>query len=119
MITIIAAMDQNRVIGYDEAIPWHISADLKRFKKLTTGHTVIMGRKTFESIGCLLPNRNNIVLTSRSDYKKTLKSSLQGIEVCQTMDAVIDIFHNEYDAFAKILNKKRSSNIYNWWSIVI
>ncbi len=105
MITLIAAMDENNVIGKDGEIPWYISGDLKRFKKLTIGHTVIMGRKTFESIGCLLPNRNNIVLTSRLDYKMTLKPSLRGIEVCKSLDDLIDLFHNEYDALAKILNK--------------
>jgi dihydrofolate reductase len=59
----IAAMSLNRVIGAGNTIPWHIPEDFKWFKKLTTGHVVIMGRKTFESIGKPLPNRINIVLT--------------------------------------------------------
>jgi dihydrofolate reductase len=63
-VSIIAAHDMNRVIGFEGKIPWYISADLKNFKNLTTGKAVIMGRKTFESIGKALPNRLNIVITS-------------------------------------------------------
>jgi dihydrofolate reductase len=59
----IAAMSLNRVIGRDNKIPWHLPEDFKWFKQLTTGHFVLMGRKTFESLGRPLPNRTNIVLT--------------------------------------------------------
>ncbi len=79
MINIIVAMDKNRVIGKDNKLPWHISDDLKNFKKLTTGNTVIMGRKTFESIGRPLPNRNNVVISSSMP-------STPGIDVCKTME---------------------------------
>ena len=68
IVSIIAAVSQNRVIGNKGQIPWHIPEDLKRFKELTTGHPVIMGRKTFESIGKPLPNRTNIIITSNPDY---------------------------------------------------
>jgi dihydrofolate reductase len=68
MIALIAAMDQNRLIGRDNALPWHLPADLRYFKETTTGHVVVMGRKTFESIGKPLPNRINVVLTSQPDY---------------------------------------------------
>jgi dihydrofolate reductase len=64
-IALIAAVAQNRVIGRGGAIPWHLSEDLKRFKRLTTGHTILMGRKTFESLGRLLPHRRHLVVTSR------------------------------------------------------
>ena len=67
-ISIIAAMDGKRGIGKNGELPWHISADLKRFKDLTTDHTVIMGRKTFESIGHPLPNRKNIIVTHNLSY---------------------------------------------------
>jgi dihydrofolate reductase len=63
----IAAMSQNRVIGSEGKIPWHIPEDFKWFKKITTGNTILMGRKTFESIGRPLPNRVTIVL-SRGDF---------------------------------------------------
>ena len=62
-VTIIAAIGRNRVIGKDNQMPWHISGDLKRFKALTLGHPVVMGRKTFQSIGRALPRRDNIVIT--------------------------------------------------------
>jgi len=66
MVSIIVAYDKNRGIGKDNALCWRQSNDLSRFKKLTTGHTVVMGRKTFESIGRALPNRRNIVITRQN-----------------------------------------------------
>jgi len=66
MVSIIVAYDKNRGIGKDNALCWRQSNDLSRFKKLTTGHTVVMGRKTFESIGRPLPNRRNIVITRQN-----------------------------------------------------
>ena len=67
MITLIAACSKNRAIGKDNKLLWHLPNDLKRFKRLTTGKTVVMGRKTFESIGKPLPNRKNIILTNNKD----------------------------------------------------
>ena len=64
---IVAASD-NDIIGVDGDLPWHLSADLKRFRQLTTGHHIIMGRKTFESIGRLLPDRTTIIVTRNPDY---------------------------------------------------
>ena len=69
MLSIIVAKSINNAIGKDNKLLWKIPDDMKRFKKITTGHTVIMGRKTFESIGKVLPNRLNIVLTRDSNYK--------------------------------------------------
>lgn len=69
MLSIIVAKSKNNVIGKNNKLIWHIPDDLKRFKTLTTGHTIIMGRKTFESIGRVLPNRIHIVLTSDKNYK--------------------------------------------------
>ena len=65
-LTLIAAMDENRLIGADGGMPWHIPGDLPRFKRLTTGKPILMGRKTFESIGRALPKRHNIVLSRSS-----------------------------------------------------
>ncbi len=62
MLSIIVAVANNNVIGKDNKLIWHLPEDLKRFKALTTGHTIIMGRKTFESLGRVLPNRKHIVL---------------------------------------------------------
>jgi dihydrofolate reductase len=65
MISIICAMDSKRGIGKDGGIPWHIPADFKRFKEITIGHPMIMGRRTFESIGRVLPGRTHIVISRR------------------------------------------------------
>ena len=68
-ISIIAAIGENRELGRGNKLLWHISADLKRFKQLTQGHAVIMGRKTYESISKPLPNRQNIIVTRDVDFK--------------------------------------------------
>jgi len=80
MISIIVAHSKNQVIGKDGQLPWKISDDLKRFKELTTGHSIIMGRKTFESIGRPLPNRTNIVITRQADYNQPGVISATSIE---------------------------------------
>ena len=68
MIKIIVAMSKNRVIGNDNTLIWHLPEDLKRFKQLTTGNPIVMGRKTYESIGRPLPNRRNIIITRDTNY---------------------------------------------------
>jgi dihydrofolate reductase len=83
MINIIAAMGKNRVIGKDNKLPWHISDDLKNFKKLTSGNVVVMGRKTFESIGKPLPNRVNIVISSSMP-------ETEGIIVCHDIPSALE-----------------------------
>ena len=69
LLTMIAAAAENNALGKDNDLIWHISEDLKRFKRLTSGHAIIMGRKTFESMPKALPNRTNIVLTNKKDYQ--------------------------------------------------
>ena len=69
MLSAIVAKSINNAIGKDNKLLWKIPDDMKRFKKLTTGHTIIMGRKTFESIGRVLPNRLNVILTRDPNYK--------------------------------------------------
>jgi dihydrofolate reductase len=68
IISLIAAMSENRVIGRNNKMPWRIPSDRKRFHEITMGHPVILGRKTFESIGCPLPGRKNIILTRQRNY---------------------------------------------------
>lgn len=82
-VTIIAAIDENRVLGKDNELIWHLPEDLKRFKRLTTGHAIIMGRKTFESLPKALPNRHNIVVTRNQNYTK------EGITVCHSLEEAI------------------------------
>jgi dihydrofolate reductase len=67
-ISLIVAMASNRIIGNQGQMPWHLSADLKKFKKITTGFPVVMGRKTYQSIGRPLPNRTNIIISRDFDY---------------------------------------------------
>lgn len=86
VISLIAAMASNRVIGNRGDIPWKIPTELSRFRSITMGHTVVMGRKTYESIGQVLPGRTNIVLTSNVDYRAPgcilARDLLSAIEVC-------------------------------------
>lgn len=76
---IIVAMTRDRVIGKDNQMPWHLPEDLKLFKKLTSGNTVIMGRRTYQSIGKPLPNRNNIVVSGSG-------MDISGADVCQSLE---------------------------------
>jgi dihydrofolate reductase len=85
-LAIIAAIARNRVIGKAGALPWHISEDLKRFKRLTTGHAVLMGRRTFESIGEPLPNRRNVVVTSRH---------IPGLETYPSIESALDALKDQ------------------------
>ncbi|MBW8192316.1 type 3 dihydrofolate reductase [Neiella marina] len=94
-ISLIAAMGRNRVIGKDNKMPWHMPADLKHFKAVTMGKPVVMGRKTFESIGRPLPGRMNIVVTRDEDYRadgvEVVRSPTQAIELASkaTEDVMI------------------------------
>ncbi|HPF41276.1 MAG TPA: dihydrofolate reductase [Phycisphaerae bacterium] len=67
-LTLIAAMNQDRIIGVDGGLPWHIPDDLRFFKRQTSGHAIIMGRKTYDSVGRPLPKRRNIVITRQADF---------------------------------------------------
>ena len=69
MLSIIVAKAKNNIIGKDNKLLWHLPDDLKRFKELTIGHNIIIGRKTFESLGRILPNRKHIVFTQNPDFK--------------------------------------------------
>ncbi len=83
-ITIVVAMAANRVIGKDNCLPWHLPADLKHFKQLTLGKPVVMGRKTYESIGRPLPERTNIVVTRDRDY------AAPGCVVVHSLEAALE-----------------------------
>ena len=85
IISIIAAMDRNRGIGVDNKLPWRLSADLKRFRELTMGHHIIVGRKTFESIGRPLPGRRMIVVTRDGNYKA------EGCDVAHSVEDAINL----------------------------
>jgi dihydrofolate reductase len=78
-------MDQNRLIGQNNALPWHLPADLAFFKQTTMGKPILMGRKTYESIGRPLPGRQNIIITRDQDYQ------VDGCDVCQSIDAAVKL----------------------------
>ena len=82
-ISIIVAMARNRVIGANGAIPWHLPGELKRFKALTLGHHIIMGRRTWESIGRLLPGRTTVIVTRQPGY------AAPGAKIVHSLDAAI------------------------------
>jgi dihydrofolate reductase len=92
-IFIVAALAHNRAIGRNNGMPWRLPEDLKRFKRLTLGHAVIMGRKTFESIGSPLPGRNNIVLTRSRDWAPS------GCVVVHTLESALAAIGESQDAF--------------------
>lgn len=94
MLTIICALAANRAIGYQNKLLYHLSADLRRFKALTTGHTIIMGRRTFESLPKgALPNRRNIVLSRQKG------ANFAGAEVFPSLQAALDACDTEEDVF--------------------
>ncbi len=92
-LSLIAAMDNNRLIGSDNSLPWHLPADLAFFKHTTMGKPILMGRKTFESIGKPLPGRHNIVITRNPDFSAEGCSIANGIEaaiaLCRGDDEVM------------------------------
>lgn len=91
---ILAALSTNYVIGRDNTLPWHLPADLKRFKQLTTGQIVVMGRRTFESIGKPLPNRLNIVLSRQKNF------SVGGVVTTHSINDVLNQFaHDDRQLF--------------------
>src|SRR3954465_6304268 len=93
MISIVAAIGNNRELGNGNKLLWHIPDDLKRFKALTTGHPVIMGRKTFDSIGKPLPGRTNIVVSRDSNWEHEgvirAESVEEAVHFAQKFDSVI------------------------------
>jgi len=87
---IIAAVAKNRVIGSNGKLPWHIPEDLQHFKELTTGYTILIGRKTFESIGRPLPHRRNVVLSSQT---------IPGVETFSSIDSAFNALSKEENVF--------------------
>ena len=93
-ISLIVAMAQNQVIGRGGSLPWRLSADLKRFKTLTMGHSLAMGRKTFESIGRALPGRTSIVITRQADY-----CARPGVLVAPSLNSAIELAADDTELF--------------------
>jgi dihydrofolate reductase len=92
-VSLIAAVAANGVIGRDGRMPWHLPEDLKRFKALTMGHAIVMGRKTFDSIGRLLPGRRTIIVTRQRNYR------VEGAEVVHSVDDAIALARGDDEIF--------------------
>lgn len=93
MVTIIAAVGRNRALGKDNDLIWHLPADLRRFKSLTRGHHVIMGRKTFESLGKPLPKRTNVIVSRNPDYRA------EGCIVVNSLEKALEIAQSDPNPF--------------------
>lgn len=93
MITLIAAAAENNALGKDNQLIWHLPDDFKRFKQITTGHYIIMGRKTFESFPKPLPNRTHVIITRQKDY------NIEDCIVVNSIEEAITISSNEEDVF--------------------
>ena len=91
-VTIVVAIAENYAIGKHNQLLWHMPADLKHFKQITSGHTVIMGRKTYDSVGKPLPNRRNIIIT-RQDI------TIPGCEVVKSVEEALKLCSNEEEVF--------------------
>lgn len=99
-ISLIVAMASNRAIGLNNQIPWHLSADLKKFKKITMGAPILMGRKTYESIGRPLPGRSNIIISRNPEYRQAgclvFNDIEQALESCRDRDEVFVIGGSDF-----------------------
>ena len=93
MVSMVVAIAENNAIGKNNQLLWHLPKDLKHFKTITSGHTVIMGRKTFDSVGKPLPNRRNIVITRNKDL------SIQGAEVVNDLATALSLCTIEQEVF--------------------
>ncbi|TDM15421.1 dihydrofolate reductase [Macrococcus bovicus] len=92
MLSIIVCHDQNRVIGLDNQMPWHLPADLKHVKELTTGNTIVMGKNTFKSLGKPLPNRRNVVLTRDESFEAPGVTVIHSLEEIEALEGHVFIF---------------------------
>ena len=93
IVSLIAALSSNRVIGIDNQLPWRLPADLRRFKRLTWGHHLVIGRKTFESIGRALPGRRMVVLTRQRDYSRP------GIQTASSIEQALALVVGDEEVF--------------------
>ena len=108
-ITIIAAIANNNALGKDNDLIWHLPADLKRFKKITSGHHILMGRNTYESIGKPLPNRTTVIITRNPEYKA------KGCIVVDSIEKAIEVAKDDAQVFiiggAQIYSQTIASNL--------
>ncbi len=95
MLSIVVAKAKNNIIGKDNKLVWNLPEDLKHFRKLTEGHTIIMGRKTFESLGGILPNRKHIIFSQNPDFK----IENENVQVVHSLLQIQDLIEGKEEAF--------------------
>ena len=95
MLSIIVAKGKNNIIGKENKLVWSLPADMKRFRELTTGHVIIMGRKTFESLGKILPNRKHVVFTQNPDFKV----DDENVQIVHSMLEIKEYIDNDEENF--------------------
>ena len=95
MLSIIVAKGKNNIIGKENKLVWSLPADMKRFRELTTGHVIIMGRKTFESLGKILPNRKHVVFTQNPDFKV----ADENVQIVHSMLEIKEYIDNDEENF--------------------
>lgn len=113
MISIIAAIGKNRELGKNNALLWHIPGELPRFKRITTGHPIIMGRKTFESIGRVLPNRLNVVITRDVQSAESKGQSAENLVYVSSLEEAIETSSKYYVVGSKYEQKRIHDTNYN------
>ncbi|MCB0419726.1 MAG: dihydrofolate reductase [Bdellovibrionales bacterium] len=106
MITHVVAAAENDTIGVDGGLPWDIPEDLQHFRNLTNGHALIMGRKTFESIGRPLPNRLNVIVTRQKDYQP------EGALVAPSLEAAIELCSTQIQNYGNVIDIIGGGEIY-------
>lgn len=92
-VSLIVAVSENHVIGRNGQLPWHLSDDLRRFKRLTMGHHIVMGRKTFESIGRLLPGRTTVIVTRTASFR------VEGAKIANSVEAALRLSQPDEEVF--------------------
>lgn len=99
MVSMVVAMAQNRVIGAKNSLPWYLPEDLKKFRELTTSHAILMGRKTFDSLPKVLPNREHYIVTRSADYKEQNPRTKENVHVFTVSDPVsaLDMLQERID----------------------
>ena len=105
IVSLIVAFDSKRTIGFRNQLPWHLPADLKHFKSITMGHSIVMGRKTYESIGKPLPGRNSVVVTNNLGYWQ------EGITVVHSLDQAMHELKDEEEVFNPDAKVKKTKGL--------
>ncbi|MFC3418231.1 dihydrofolate reductase [Salinicoccus hispanicus] len=114
MVSLIVCHSAQNVIGFKNSMPWHLPNDLKHVKKLTEGNTIVMGRKTFESIGRPLPNRRNVVLTQSEDFSHEGVDVIHSIDDIEALDGEVFIFGGSgvYSQTMHLVDEMHVTHIY-------